>query len=117
MHAAPQQSLPSFTTRLSDTLSASLQRRRHSWRDLLAAGPFRTCYPHLLIHTYHYVKYSCELMELAARQLNAPRHRPVQLYFENHITEERGHEEWLLSDLEQLGFPKTVALRSFPLRS
>jgi hypothetical protein len=77
-------------------------------------GTFGYAYPAFLVETYHYVKCSCQLMRAAWTRLDA-RRAELRRYFEKHIEEERGHEEWVLEDLARLGYDREVVIGSQPL--
>ena len=113
----PQNHIVRFSDQLDKKLSAYLVKRGGLWSALTASDKFRELYPHLLVQTYHYVKHSCPLMELALSSLNHPSYATVAHYLRHHISEENGHDEWLLSDLERLGYPKASAVCALPLRA
>lgn len=78
--------------------------------------------PGYLIALHGIVRASVPLMqtalmrsrELAARDAVAA---GVIDYFERHIEEELGHDEWLLEDLETLGIPRADVLARLPAES
>jgi len=74
---------------------------------------FRRVYPDLLRQTYHYVKFSCPLMEDALSVLPAGS-VAVRRYLSEHIPEERGHDRWLLKDLEALGYAEATTQSASP---
>ncbi|MCP3098437.1 iron-containing redox enzyme family protein [Myxococcus sp. K15C18031901] len=61
-------------------------------------------YVHYLMQTYHYVRWSTPLLQGAgARLRRLGRHPHLADLLLQKAEEERGHERWLLSDLENLG--------------
>lgn len=79
---------------------------------------FRTFYPELLIAAHGVVRAVVHLMETAAEACRAlpedPVARRLGLYLTHHVKEERGHDEWLLQDLEVLGRERDEVLRRLP---
>lgn len=51
---------------------------------------------------YHHVKHTCNLLALAASRCG-PADRPLQAALFNYISEESGHEAWILDDIAALG--------------
>ena len=102
----------------SEELESRLTPYRDEYRRIvngwLAGGTFGVTYPALLVETFHYVKHSCSLMSRACAQLGHDM-LPLQTYFAKHIAEEVGHEEWLLDDLEHLGYDRREVEASRPL--
>jgi pyrroloquinoline quinone (PQQ) biosynthesis protein C len=102
--------------------SAELEAKLATYRDeyqrivngWLESGAFGLTYPALLVETFHYVKHSCTLMSQACAQLK-PDMLQLQTYLAQHITEEMGHEEWALDDLEKLGYDRKAVAASRPL--
>lgn len=79
----------------------------------------RELYPELLIRMHWLIRFSVPLMESA---ITACRSRTnddavaaaLLPYLEEHIEEERGHDELLLQDLERIGVPRETVLRRLP---
>jgi len=70
------------------------------------------CY---MFQTYHYVSFACPLMQrLLANQDRLP--TAMVRYLEQNLVEEAGHEQWVLDDLERLGFERNRVRRSRPMR-
>jgi pyrroloquinoline quinone (PQQ) biosynthesis protein C len=66
-------------------------------------------YIHYLIQTYHYARWSTPILGEAGERLKRlGRHPELAELLCQKAGEERGHERWLLSDLENLGCPKAV---------
>jgi pyrroloquinoline quinone (PQQ) biosynthesis protein C len=80
----------------------------------LESGLFGVTYPALLVETYHYVKHSTSLMSHACARL-LPEDTVLQRYLAHHIAEEVSHEQWVLDDLETLGYSRDAVCRSLPL--
>ena len=104
--------------KFSRELESKLAKYRADYRlivnDWLESGAFGITYPALLVETFHYVRHSCSLMNYACAQLGHES-LPLQIYFARHIAEEVGHEEWLLNDLEKLGYNRLEVEASPPL--
>lgn len=79
----------------------------------------RAVYPQYLIAVHSVTRASVNLLESAAQ---ACMHRKttdklanhLYSYFEEHIEEERGHDEWILQDLEVTGFSRKSVLDIIP---
>jgi pyrroloquinoline quinone (PQQ) biosynthesis protein C len=70
------------------------------------------CY---MVQTYHYVSFACPLMEhILANKDRLP--SEMVKYLEQNLVEEAGHEQWVLDDLERLGFERKRVQASRPLR-
>lgn len=98
----------------------------------LATRPFRVAFnalvtdpriaelwPRYLVSTHTVIRTTEALMETAvgrARQLadTDPVAAGAAEYFERHIEEERGHDEWVLDDLELMGVDREDVLRRIP---
>ena len=102
-------------------LSERLLQRRHEAAPLLrqavlelaASASPKEALKQYLVQLYHYVRESCPLMELAAGGLD--RNGAIfRSYLDRHTKEERGHERWVLGDLERLGVPRSLVRQSLP---
>jgi pyrroloquinoline quinone (PQQ) biosynthesis protein C len=70
------------------------------------------CY---MVQTYHYVSFACPLMEhILANRDRLP--SEMVRYLEQNLIEEAGHEQWVLDDLERLGFERKRVQDSRPMR-
>jgi hypothetical protein len=112
---------PSMTTesrRLRNKLELVLPGMLATGRRLIGHPGLRGIYPEFLVMTYGIVRATVPLMETAlttARTL--PDDQVAALladYLEHHIPEERGHDDWLLADLESIGVPRDQVLRRIP---
>ncbi|MDP8932162.1 MAG: iron-containing redox enzyme family protein [Actinomycetota bacterium] len=79
-------------------------------------------YPEYLFTMHCIVRASVPLMEAAVQQAAAVSDRDlvadrVAEYLEQHIPEERDHDEWLLEDLETLGVDRSAVLARPPSAS
>ena len=87
-------------------------------RRLISHPGLHGIYPEFLIMAHGIVRASVPLMETAlttARTL--PNDQVAVLladYLEHHIPEERGHDDWLLADLESIGVPPDQVLSRVP---
>jgi pyrroloquinoline quinone (PQQ) biosynthesis protein C len=63
-------------------------------------------YVHYLVQTYHYVRWTTPLLaEAGHRMRRLGRLLPLAELLLQKASEERGHEQWLLADLKNLGWP------------
>lgn len=79
-------------------------------RRLVGHPSLREIYPRYLVLAHTKIRASVPLMETALAASRRLPDDPVAVvladYLERHIPEERGHDEWLLADLEFLGAPR-----------
>lgn len=71
-------------------------------RRALGQGVPRAMYLAFLEQAYHHVKYTCPLLA-AALARSGPSDRRYMTALLEYIEEERGHEEWILKDIDALG--------------
>lgn len=87
-------------------------------RRLLGHPRLQAIFPEFLIMIHGVIRASVPLMETAlatARTLcDDPVAEPLTRYLEHHIAEERGHDAWLVEDLEALGVHRDRVLRRLP---
>lgn len=69
----------------------------------------------LLVETYHYIRHSVPLMELAASHCRRKWPQTAE-YFEHHVEEEKDHDVWLLEDLAGIGLQPQEVKGLIPLR-
>jgi len=77
----------------------------------------RELYPEYLFVSHCVIRASVPLMETArdvAARLDDPVSERLVPYFEHHVPEELDHDEWLLGDLELLGWERADVLRRPP---
>jgi hypothetical protein len=82
----------------------------------------RAWFKDYLIKAHSIIRASVPLMEVARHRctvLLADEKNPLLLtslasYFERHIKEETGHDEWLIQDLEVIGVPRRECLERVP---
>lgn len=79
----------------------------------------RSLYPDFLFHLHTFIRSSVPMMLEAAelaRDLGQddPIGPKLAEYFEHHAEEERGHDEWLLEDMERLGIDRGTVLKRLP---
>ncbi len=60
----------------------------------------KSVYVEFLTQAYHHVRHTCPLLSLAAARTDDSNYR-ASLY--TYIEEERGHDEWILSDIAAMG--------------
>lgn len=103
---------------LRDKLELVLPALLATGRELVGHPRLRALYPELLVMTHTRVRASVPLMETALETARTLPDDPVAAllidYFEQHIPEERGHDEWLLEDLESIGVSRDEALDRIP---
>jgi hypothetical protein len=87
-------------------------------RRLISHPGLHRIYPEFLIMTHGIMRASVPLMETAltaARTLQSDQVAVLLAdYLEHHIPEERGHDDWLLADLESIGIPREQVLSRIP---
>jgi hypothetical protein len=82
----------------------------------------RDLYPQYLITTHGVIRASVPLMETARDRARAMAAADpddgvaagLEAYLDTHIPEERGHDEWLLDDLELLGYDRASVVGRTP---
>ncbi len=79
----------------------------------------REIYPEFLFRNHSVIRCSVPLMRAAAaaceKKLDSdPVAAGMLAYFEKHIPEETGHDDWVLDDLETLGFRRNEVLKRIP---
>ena len=79
----------------------------------------REIYPEFLFQNHSVIRCSVPLMKAAAEQCekklgSEPIAEGMLEYFRKHIPEETGHDDWVLDDLETLGFNRQEVLRRIP---
>lgn len=79
----------------------------------------RELYPEFLFRNHSVIRTSVPLMLAAAaaceKRLDSDPAAPGMLaYFKKHIPEETGHDDWVLDDLETLGFRRDEVLKRIP---
>ena len=113
--------MPQVTTesrRLRGKLELVLPVLQATSRRLISHPGLHGIYPEFLIMAHGIIRASVPLMETAlttARTL--PNDQVAVLladYLEHHIPEERGHDDWLLADLESIGVPRDQVLNRVP---
>lgn len=90
-------------------------------RRLIEHPDLRTLYPEYLFMSHCNIRASVHLMEAGLEASRTRSQDPVckllAVYLEQHIEEERGHDNWLLEDLAALGAPNEQLLDRPPLPS
>jgi hypothetical protein len=112
---------PSATTesrRLHSKLELVLPVLLATGRRLIDHPKLREIYPEFLIMWHGTIRASVPLMETALTTARALPDDQVTVlladYLEYHILEERGHDDWLLADLESIGVPRDQVLSRVP---
>lgn len=82
-------------------------------QDVLANGAPRELYLDFLGQAYHHVRHTAPLMAFAASRCGPADGRYRDALFD-YIQEERGHEEWILGDIADLGGDADAARKSAP---
>jgi len=87
-------------------------------RRLVSHPGLHGIYPEFLVMTHTIIRASVPLMETALATARTLPNDPVAVlladYLEHHIPEERGHDDWLLADLESIGIPGDQVLSRLP---
>jgi hypothetical protein len=105
--------------RFRGTVGLVLEELLQAGERLMSHSRIRELYPEYLFTIHCLIRASVPLMETAAgraRSLAAGDPVAAELadYLDEHIDEERAHDEWLLSDLESLGASRTAILARPP---
>ncbi|HLI63754.1 MAG TPA: iron-containing redox enzyme family protein, partial [Terriglobales bacterium] len=79
----------------------------------------REIYPEFLFRNHSVIRCSVPLMKAAAERCEKmldsdPVAEGMLAYLTKHIPEETGHDEWVLDDLETLGFRREEVLKRIP---
>lgn len=79
----------------------------------------REIYPEFLFRNHSVIRSSVPLMKAAAERCEKmldsdPVAEGMLAYFQKHIPEETGHDEWVLDDLEVLGYRREDVLKRVP---
>lgn len=81
--------------------------------DAVARGLDVERYRRLLLELYHVVWHFNPVCAAAASRLD-DRFRDVRYFLYEHMQEEKGHEQWVLNDLDAVGVPAAQALAHAP---
>jgi len=81
--------------------------------DAVANGMPVERYRKLLLELYHVVWHFNPICAAAASRL-PDEHRELRYFLYTHMDEEKGHEQWVLQDLEAIGFDPSEAARHTP---
>ncbi len=81
--------------------------------DAVARGLDVERYRRLLLELYHVVWHFNPVCAAAASRLD-DRLRDVRYFLYEHMQEERGHEQWVMNDLDAVGVPAAQALAHAP---
>jgi hypothetical protein len=112
---------PSVTTgsrRLRNKLELVLPVLLASGRRLMGHPKLHEIYPEFLVMVHGIIRASVPLMETALTTARTLPDDEVAVlladYLEHHIPEERGHDDWLLADLDSIGVARDQVLRRVP---
>lgn len=81
--------------------------------DIVANGLSLERYRKLLLELYHVVWHFNPTCAAAACRIT-DQHRPVRYFLYDHMKEEKGHEEWVLNDLQVVGVSADSARAYLP---
>ena len=81
--------------------------------DIVANGLPIERYRKLLLELYHVVWHFNPVCAVAASRLT-DKHREIRYFLYEHMEEEKGHEGWVLNDLEVVGVPVSLSLQYAP---
>jgi pyrroloquinoline quinone (PQQ) biosynthesis protein C len=104
-----------FVEEINKTLVPHLVVMQSAWQ-MFQTSLDRDRMMRLLVETYHYIRHSVPLMQVAASRCAAS-HPETARYYLHHVTEEQDHDVWLLEDLAPLGLQADEIKASLPLRS
>ena len=110
---------PSASTRVRQRIGLAVPRLSSSFHALVDSPRFVALFPRYLVLLHTVLRASVPLMRDAADRLasdgdGAPLAADLRAYLERHIPEEQAHDEWLLQDLELLGWDRQAVLGSTP---
>ena len=110
---------PADGERLRQTIGFLLPRLADAGERLIEHARVRELYPEYLFASHCVIRASVPLMEAAKARAEIlagddPVAASVARYFEEHIPEELDHDEWLLQDLEVLGYDRAGILARPP---
>jgi hypothetical protein len=119
MPATRSQPVVGNAERLRGTLGLVLGASVNAAERLIAHQRVRELYPEYLFMSHCIIRASVPLMESArerARAMGSEDRVAAALadYLGSHIDEERDHDEWLLEDLEAIGFERSAILARPP---
>jgi pyrroloquinoline quinone (PQQ) biosynthesis protein C len=84
--------------------------------DIVANGLPLQRYRKFLLELYHVVWHFNPICAVAASRLS-DEHREVRYFLYEHMEEEKGHEGWVLNDLEAVGVPGEASLQYVPSKT
>jgi len=73
---------------------------------VLQDGISKELYTEYLAQAYNHVKFTCPLFDRAIKSMKQSEDKPFVDAFLEYIDEEKGHEEWILNDIEFMGGDK-----------
>jgi pyrroloquinoline quinone (PQQ) biosynthesis protein C len=85
-------------------------------RDALAGSFDGTRYARYLTNAFHYAGHSPKVMAIAAARC-MDTHPELAAYLLHHADEERGHDQWALADLQDLGVDEALVRAAAPVPS
>jgi hypothetical protein len=105
--------------RLRDKIRLARGRMDVAAETLWTHPRLREIYPEFLFRNHSVIRSSVPLMKAAAKACEKlldsdPVAEGMLAYFEKHIPEETGHDEWVLDDLATLGFDRREILKRLP---
>lgn len=104
-----------FVEELNQKLVPKLVEMQDAWQNYQQALDHDRMV-RLLVETYHYIRHSVPLMEVAAKHC-ATSHPKTAEYYLHHCDEEKDHDIWLLEDLATIGLEADAIKKSLPERS
>jgi hypothetical protein len=110
------------SARLRSKLELALPLLVETGRRLWEHRLIRDLYPEYLVANHGVIRASVPLMEATLERASAaaphdPAAAGLAAYLEHHVDEERGHDDWLLEDLEVLGRSREEVLARPPSAS
>ena len=105
--------------RVRQRIGLAVPRLSSSFHALVDSPRFEALFPRYLVLLHTVLRASVPLMREAAYRLACdgpgdPLAAELRAYLEQHILEEQGHDDWLLEDLELLGWDRHAVLGSAP---
>ncbi|MGC2111624.1 MAG: iron-containing redox enzyme family protein [Candidatus Korobacteraceae bacterium] len=109
----------SHSRRLRDKIRLARAEMDATAEALWTHPRLREIYPEFLFRNHSVIRASVPLMKAAAEACEKKQNSDALAggmlpYFQKHIPEETGHDEWVLDDLETLGFRREDVLKRMP---
>ena len=111
--------LPAASARLRRKIELALPPWAGAYTALVRHRDVRALFGHYLVRTHRIIRATESLMSVALQKAEESAFRDpvaagVAEYLQDHIVDEKGHDEWLLEDLSALGMDRATVLSGVP---